>query len=279
MRINSFLFNVEESWKIHISEEEIFEIVWIRKMFVVINYSIFDGITRRILVQFIRTLEEFLINLLLKVEKKSYKRDIRKIFLRKSNERSLTRNTFRSLDKHNYSRLIFLPRYLERSWLCKQTAYTHIASPIRTEKLSTFVGENISVAIISGNSPGWLSLTAAPPNGHRSLFYSVLIWPKVNSSRTLLAAYREYIYIYIWSKGRMRSKDQHKRSNQSSNSPWLRGIPRCSDRFCYRAESMRCGLENNRRIPFRPKKIKGKRREEEGRRISRILYLPSSHGG
>lgn len=81
MRINSFLFNVEESWKIHISEEEIFEIVWIRKMFVVINYSIFDGITRRILVQFIRTLEEFLINLLLKVEKKSYKRDIRKIFL------------------------------------------------------------------------------------------------------------------------------------------------------------------------------------------------------
>ena len=64
MRINSFLFNVEESWKIHISEEEIFEIVWIRKMFVVINYSIFDGITRRILVQFIRTLEEFLINLL-----------------------------------------------------------------------------------------------------------------------------------------------------------------------------------------------------------------------
>lgn len=34
MRINSFLFNVEESWKIHISEgeEEIFEIVWIRKM-------------------------------------------------------------------------------------------------------------------------------------------------------------------------------------------------------------------------------------------------------
>lgn len=83
MRINSFLFNVEESWKIHISEEEIFEIVWIRKMFVVINYSIFDGITRRILVQFIRTLEEFLINLLLKVEKKITKEIFEKFFLEK----------------------------------------------------------------------------------------------------------------------------------------------------------------------------------------------------
>ena len=40
MRINSFLFNVEESWKIHISEEEIFEIVWIRKMFVVIKWNV-----------------------------------------------------------------------------------------------------------------------------------------------------------------------------------------------------------------------------------------------
>lgn len=83
MRINSFLFNVEESWKIHISEEEIFEIVWIRKMFVVINYSIFDGITRRILVQFIRTLEEFLINRLLKVEKKITKEIFEKFFLEK----------------------------------------------------------------------------------------------------------------------------------------------------------------------------------------------------
>lgn len=129
MRINSFLFNVEESWKIHISEEEIFEIVWIRKMFVVINYSIFDGITRRILVQFIRTLEEFLINLLLKVEKKSYKRDIRKIFLRKSNERSLTRNTFRSLYKHNYSRLIFLPLDTWNGVGCANRRHTHISPP------------------------------------------------------------------------------------------------------------------------------------------------------
>lgn len=133
MRINSFLFNVEESWKIHISEEEIFEIVWIRKMFVVINYSIFDGITRRILVQFIRTLEEFLINLLLKVEKKSYKRDIRKIFLRKSNERSLTRNTFRSLYKHNYSRLIFLPLDTWNGVGCANRRHTHI-SPSRYER-------------------------------------------------------------------------------------------------------------------------------------------------
>ena len=52
-------------------------------MFVVINYSIFDGITRRILVQFIRTLEEFLINLLLKVEKKITKEIFEKFFLEK----------------------------------------------------------------------------------------------------------------------------------------------------------------------------------------------------
>lgn len=92
MRINSFLFNVEESWKIHISEgeEEIFEIVWIRKMFVVINYSIFDGITRRILVQFIRTLEEFLINLLLKVEKKITKEIFEKFFLPKNKNWEIT---------------------------------------------------------------------------------------------------------------------------------------------------------------------------------------------
>lgn len=51
--------------------------------FVVINYSIFDGITRRILVQFIRTLEEFLINLLLKVEKKITKEIFEKFFLEK----------------------------------------------------------------------------------------------------------------------------------------------------------------------------------------------------
>lgn len=67
----------------YLGEEEIFEIVWIRKMFVVINYSIFDGITRRILVQFIRTLEEFLINLLLKVEKKITKEIFEKFFLEK----------------------------------------------------------------------------------------------------------------------------------------------------------------------------------------------------
>lgn len=97
--------------------------------FVVINYSIFDGITRRILVQFIRTLEEFLINLLLKVEKKSYKRDIRKIFLRKSNERSLTRNTFRSLYKHNYSRLIFLPLDTWNGVGCANRRHTHISPP------------------------------------------------------------------------------------------------------------------------------------------------------
>lgn len=51
--------------------------------FVVINYSIFDGITRRILVQFIRTLEEFLINRLLKVEKKITKEIFEKFFLEK----------------------------------------------------------------------------------------------------------------------------------------------------------------------------------------------------
>lgn len=67
----------------YLGEEEIFEIVWIRKMFVVINYSIFDGITRRILVQFIRTLEEFLINRLLKVEKKITKEIFEKFFLEK----------------------------------------------------------------------------------------------------------------------------------------------------------------------------------------------------
>lgn len=99
MRINSFLFNVEESWKIHISEEEIFEIVWIRKMFVVINYSIFDGITRRILVQFIRTLEEFLINLLLKVEKKITKEIFEKFFLPKNKNWEITNQEHVSISR------------------------------------------------------------------------------------------------------------------------------------------------------------------------------------
>lgn len=85
MRINSFLFNVEESWKIHISERRKFSRLFGlgKCKFVVINYSIFDGITRRILVQFIRTLEEFLINLLLKVEKKITKEIFEKFFLEK----------------------------------------------------------------------------------------------------------------------------------------------------------------------------------------------------
>lgn len=97
------------------------------------NYSILDGIVSPL--------------------KENYKRNIRE----KNNE--ITNQEHVSIPTLNNiiiaSHFSYSLRYLEQSWLCK-----HIASPIsvhtyeRMEKLSTFVGENISVAIISGNSPG-----------------------------------------------------------------------------------------------------------------------------